>query len=181
MRRWPGLARRVDRAWDKYDQLGEWQRVGLGLAVALVLAASLLYTLGAASLLALARYQPPPPTEVPVGSPTPTLLPIAPEVNPISPLLAERTPTARPSPTHTVTSGVGSDAGPSPTVSRPTASGPSPTVSRSAASGPSPTLGALPRAAATATRAPAGARVATATRTPIRPATPTATPTRLLR
>ena len=76
MRRWPGPARRVDRAWRQYDQLGEWQRVGLGLGVALLLAASLLYTVGTASLIALARYQPPPPTEIPLETLTPTLLPI---------------------------------------------------------------------------------------------------------
>ncbi|HLH22571.1 MAG TPA: hypothetical protein VK066_08610 [Chloroflexota bacterium] len=166
MRRRSGLARWVDRAWARYDQLGEWQRIGFGLAVALLLAASLLYTVGAASLIALARYQPP-PTMVAVGTATPTLLPIATDVNPISPLLAERSPTARPTATPTPVGGAAPARLPSATSTRPSAGA------------PSPTLGVVPRAAATATLAAGGARLATATRTPIRTAvTATRTPTR---
>jgi hypothetical protein len=99
LRRWPWLARHADRAWNRYDDFGEWQRIGLGVAAALVLAASSLYCLGAASLIALQRTPPPVLAEAPAApTPTATLLPIVTSVNPISPLLAERSPTPTPTP-----------------------------------------------------------------------------------
>ena len=154
MRRWPWLARCVDRAWNRYDAFGEWQRVGLGVAAALVLAASSLYCLGAASLIALQRTPPPVLAEAPAApTPTATLLPILTSVNPISPLLAERSPTPRPSPT------------PTSLTRTPTA-----TATRELTRTPTPT----PRATATATLRPAF-ELPQPTSTP----TPTRTPTRV--
>jgi hypothetical protein len=93
-------------AWDRYDWLNDWQRVGLGLAVVLLLTSSTMYCLGAASLLALSRHPAMASAEAdPTATPAVVLQPIGPvatEVNPISPLLADRTPTLRPSSTPVV-------------------------------------------------------------------------------
>src|SRR5262249_56870090 len=58
LQRWPWLTSFADRLWDEYDRLHDWQRVGLGVAAALLLAATALYCLGAASLIALSRLPP---------------------------------------------------------------------------------------------------------------------------
>ncbi len=154
LRRWPWLARLLDRAWDRYDDLGDWQRAGLGLAVALVLGASALYCLGVASLIALSRHPPSAIAETPL---TPVVPPgvatvATREIEPISPLLADRTPTLRPTSTRSPT----------------TTFGPSPTPS--------------PRATATESPRPAaGAAQATPSRTPTRTPTRTVTATRAVR
>jgi hypothetical protein len=90
----PRLARLAERAWRAYDDLSDPQRVGLGVVMALVLAASSLYCFGAATLLAVQRY----PLATEIATPTPSPAPSA-TVEPISPLLAERTPTLRPTAT----------------------------------------------------------------------------------
>lgn len=93
-RRPPRLARLLDRAWARYDDLSDPQRVLLGVLLALVLAASALYLLGAASLLALQRW----PEGLPPSTTSPQQAAASPteEVEPISPLLADITPTLRP-------------------------------------------------------------------------------------
>lgn len=95
--RWPWLARVSGRVWDEYDQLGDLQRIGLGVLIVLLLTSASLYCLGAASLVALRR-EPKPADAVPGALPVPTatVLLTAPDVDPISPLLADRTPTLRP-------------------------------------------------------------------------------------
>jgi hypothetical protein len=97
------LERLLDWAWDQYDWLSEWQRVGLGVALTLLLASTSMYCLGAASLVALSR-QPDTASAEPVATPTAsvTVDPVATAVEPISPLLADRTPTLRPTVTPTV-------------------------------------------------------------------------------
>ncbi len=94
MPRKPRLAKLAERVWAAYDDLSDPQRVGLGVVVALVLAASSLYCFGAATLLAVQRY----PLATEIATPTPSPAPSA-TVGPISPLLAERTPTLRPTAT----------------------------------------------------------------------------------
>jgi hypothetical protein len=170
LRRWPRLARFLDRAWERYDDLSDWQRVGLGVATALVLASASLYCFGAASLIALTRYPPhlagdsavAQEANGPLGTP---VLPV-PEVEPISPLLAERTPTLRPTNTRT----------PTPTY------GPSPTAtpSRTPTLRPTATPSPAPRITPSPTARPAqGPPPAPPTRTPTR--APLATATRPLR
>ena len=128
----------MDWVWDAYDDLSDRQRVGLGVAATLVLAASALYFLGAASLVALSRYAPTASAEAPVAlTLTPTAFPVATEVNPISPLLAERTPSPRPTATVSPTRG-------------PATSTPTRTVTPTRAG--SPTAAARPGGSATPTR-----------------------------
>ncbi len=165
MQRRAQVERLLNWAWDRYDWLNDWQRVGLGLATVLLLTSSSLYCFGAASLLALSRH---PATASAAVDPTATPLvvlqpigPIATEVNPISPLLADRTPTLRP----TVTPAAHGEEPPTRTPSpRPTGTA---TSRAGGVSGPAP---------ATATRSLSPS--ATATRTPAptatsRPSTPT--------
>src|SRR5205823_13687906 len=88
---------------DQYDWLSEWQRVGLGVALTLLLASASMYCLGAASLVALSRQPNTASAEPEATATAPVILqPIATEVEPISPLLADRTPTLRPTVTPTV-------------------------------------------------------------------------------
>jgi hypothetical protein len=97
------LERLLDWAWDQYDWLSEWQRVGLGVALTLLLASASMYCLGAASLVALSRQPNTASAEPEATATAPVILqPVATEVEPISPLLADRTPTLRPTVTPTV-------------------------------------------------------------------------------
>jgi len=107
LRRRVQVERLLNWAWDRYDWLNDWQRIGLGLAVVLLLTSSSMYCLGAASLVALSRHPETASAEAEAESdatatPPVVLEPVRTEVNPISPLLADRTPTLRPSATPTV-------------------------------------------------------------------------------
>jgi hypothetical protein len=161
------LEQLLNWAWDRYDWLSEWQRVGLGVVVTLALVASAMYCLGAASLLALSR-QPAPPASA-EAAPTATapagIDPVATEVNPISPLLADRTPTLRP------TRGTVSPSGP---VSGSTLVIASPTPSPTARGAPGVAGTAVPTAAqgVTGPRTPTPISIRTATPASARPTTP---------
>jgi hypothetical protein len=159
------LERLLDWAWDQYDWLSDWQRVGLGVALTLLLASASMYCLGAASLVALSR-QPDTANAEPAATATAPvfLLPVATEVEPISPLLADRTPTLRPTVTPTVRGATGA----TPTsTSRPAASPSGPLLPGNAAV-TTPTRTSGPLASATPAAPP----------TPPRSASPSPTATR---
>jgi hypothetical protein len=160
-RRPPRLARLLDRAWARYDDLTDPQRVLLGVLLTLVLAASALYLLGAASLLALQRLPEAPPasTTAPLRAPLPPA--VDEEVEPISPLMADITATPRPTATLRPTSTASPTPWPSPTPPRagtPGSLGPPPGVRPPGAGPATPTSPAL-----------APGRPATVTPTPWRP------------
>lgn len=115
-RRPPRVAQLIDWAWARYDDLSDPQRVLLGVLVVLVLAASALYLLGAASLLAIQRL----PETTPAATAIPEQAAARPtsEVDPISPLLADITPTPRPTFTPRPTSTASPTPRPSPTFPR---------------------------------------------------------------
>jgi hypothetical protein len=114
LRRWPWLQRRLDRAWDTYDDLSDVQRVAFAGTAALLLAACALYLLGVASLLALQRHTPTVAAEESVAADGAAAAPT--EVNPISPLLAERTPTPSPTATTRPATALPREVTPAPTV-----------------------------------------------------------------
>jgi hypothetical protein len=151
-RRPPRLARLLDRAWARYDDLTDPQRVLLGVLLAL---------LGAASLLALQRLPEVPlaPTTAPLRVPLPPA--VDEEVEPISPLLADITPSPRPTVTPRPTSTASPTPWPSPTAPR---------AGAPASAGPPPGIRPAGTASATPTsRVLAPGRPATATPTPWRP------------
>lgn len=155
------LERLLDWAWDQYDWLSEWQRVGLGVALTLLLASASMYCLGAASLVALSRQPTTASAEPEATATAPVFLqPVATEVEPISPLLADRTPTLRPTVTPTVRGAAAATA----------------TVTPGRTATATPPL--LPSNAAVTTPTRTGGPLATATRAPTAaaPRTPTASP-----
>ena len=182
LQRWPWLTRLLNRLWDEYDRLSELQRVGLGVGMALVLASSSLYCLGAASLIALSRTAPSVSAEAPPPTLTPS--PAATAVDPISPLLADRTPTLRPTATATPTGRPG--ATPRGTVRPGVLGASSPTLPRGATSTPGPARAGgtltptLSRGAGTPAIGPArGGSTLVPTSRP--GSTPSPTPTRVVR
>ena len=85
------LVRLLNWAWDQYDWLGDAQRIGLGMALVLLLAASSMYCFGAASLVVLSRQLATVRAESDVTAPPPLVLQrVAPEQESGFPPAADR-------------------------------------------------------------------------------------------